>query len=686
MILFIRFTYKWLKRSIKIAFIGTVIALIGALGLLIFAITQGPPSLMTEQNTLYYSSKGEVIGEDHGAQERYWINIEDMPETIKEATIAIEDRRFYNHFGFDLKRIAGAALTDLKQMRMAEGASTITQQYARNLYLSHDKTWKRKIQEALYALRLEIFYNKEEILEGYLNTIYYGHGAYGIESASRYYFNKHAEELTLTEAAMLAGIPKGPSYYSPLANEENAESRQKQILAEMERNGFITSAEKTEAVEASLVYSDHKETSEKEVAPYFQDQVVAEAANLLDIESEQVMTGGYHIHTTLNEDHQEILEEQVASQMPKEEDVQLAAAVMNSHNGSITALVGGRDYKESPYNRATQAKRQVGSTIKPFLYYAALKEGYSPVTMIESKPTDFEVGENGKVYSPTNFNDQYADKPITMAQALAVSDNIYAVSTHVDIGTEKLVRTLKTFGIHNNAKPVPSLALGATSISLYDMVSAYGKMLKGSESLESHTIEKITDRHGNVLYEYQPTYNEEDKIDPDRAFTITHMMTGMFDSSLDGDYASVTGSPIKGKLTRMYGGKSGTTDYDSWMIGFSPQFVSAVWIGHDEGGRKLETFNEKRYAKSIWAGTMESIHETLPTAAFIPTPNVKGVYIDPETGNRSGPNCPKERLVYMDKKDIPKEVCGGNEDKDKEEIENEFRNDPWFKDVVDWFF
>ncbi|MFZ0368364.1 MAG: PBP1A family penicillin-binding protein [Halobacillus sp.] len=685
MILFIRTTYRWSKRALKWTLIGLVLTGAGILFVLGFAITQGPPSLMTEQNTVYYSQGENIIGEDHGAEERYWITVDEMPDAIKEATIAIEDRRFYEHFGFDFKRIAGAALTDLKQMRMVEGASTITQQYARNLYLSHDKTWKRKIQEALYALRLEIFYNKDEILEGYLNTIYYGHGAYGIEAASRYYFNKNAEELTLTEASMLAGVPKGPSYYSPLNNAENAASRQKLILGEMEKSGFITSSEKNEAVEASLVYSEHSDSSDKEAAPYFQDQVVAEAARILGITAEEVKTGGYHIHTTLIEDHQKTLEKQIDRHISAEEDIQIAAEIMNSHNGAITALIGGRDYETSAYNRATQAKRQVGSTIKPFLYYAALAEGYSPVTMIESKPTDFQIGDNGKVYSPTNFGDQYADKPITMAQALAVSDNIYAVATNMDIGPDKLVKTLDTFGISSHAKPVPSLALGSTSISLYEMVSAYGKMVKGSESLEGHTIEKITDRHENILFEYQPVFNKEKEIDPNRAFTITHMMTGMFDSSLDG-YASVTGTPIKGKLTRMYGGKSGTTDYDSWMIGFSPQFVSGVWVGHDEGGRKLETFNERRYAKAVWADTMESIHEPLPSAAFIPTPDVKGVYIDPETGHRSGPNCPKERLMYMDKSDIPKEVCGGDKDKDKEEIENEFKNDPWFKDVVDWFF
>ncbi|MCA1020875.1 transglycosylase domain-containing protein [Halobacillus litoralis] len=680
---FIKTSYKWLIISLKLTGAGALLGLIAVIAVFMTAVIQGPPSLKTEQNTLIYGSSGDVIGEDKGSEERYWIAIDDMPQSIKDATLAIEDRRFYNHFGFDFKRIAAAALTDLKQMRMAQGASTITQQYARNLYLSHDKTWKRKLYEAMYALRLEIFYNKDEILEGYLNTIYYGHGAYGIEAASRHYFSKHAGELSLTEASMLAGIPKGPSYYSPLNNEDRAVSRQEQILAEMERHGYITSTEKEEAVEASLSYADDQGKETQETAPYFQDEVISEAARLLGVDRESIQTGGYHIHTTLNEEHQQTLEEMAARHLPDSSDVQTAAAVMDSRTGAVTALIGGRDYEESPFNRAVQAKRPIGSTIKPLLYYRALKSGESPVTMRESKPVEFPVEGKSDPYVPTNFNDQYAEKPITMAQALAVSDNIYAVSTHMDLGPEKLVETMKTFGLQGTFEPHPSLALGYSSVSLYDMVTAYGKMVKGSDSLEGHTIHKITDRHEHVLYEYKPVVLKDDPVDDELAFTVTHMMTGMFDPALDASYASVTGTPIKGKLTRMYGGKSGTTDTDSWMIGFSPQYVTGVWIGYDEGGRPLETFNEHRYAKSIWADTMEGIHESLPSAAFVPPPGVKGVYIDPDTGYLAGPDCPQERLVYMKKADIPKKVCGGSEEKD---IEDEFKDDPWFKDVVDWFF
>ncbi|WP_431802994.1 transglycosylase domain-containing protein [Halobacillus andaensis] len=651
------------------------------LGLLAYAIVLGPPSLSTPQNTTYYLADGEVMeGYDVGAS-RKWISLDEMPEEVLDATLAIEDHRFYDHFGFDFKRIASAALTDLKTMELSEGASTITQQYARNLYLSHEKTWLRKLKEAFYAIRLEIFYDKDEILEGYMNTIYYGHGAYGIESASRYFFNKHASDLTLAESTMLAGVPKGPSYYSPLADEENAESRQAQILSRMNDLEFITNSEKDEAVTASLNYYDHSSEEAKAVGPYFQDEVVKEAARLLDVEVEAVESGGFHIYTTLNPEHQSKLEEALKEEFGSASEIETAAVIMDNDTGAVTAMAGGRDYSASSFNRATQAERMVGSTIKPFLYYAALQEGYSPLTMQESKPTSFEL-EDGDVYSPSNYNNYYAEDEITMAQALALSDNIYAVKTNLELGPKKLAKTMNNFGFKEDLPAVPSIALGTPSLSLYDMVNGYSKLTGASSSVEKHTITKITDHRENVLYEYEPVSQDDFKVDKKDAFSVTHMMTGIFDSALNG-YMNVTGSSIAGELSRTYGGKSGTTDSDSWMIGFSPQYVMGVWSGYDDN-RKITQPRDQQYSKELWANTMERIHEDEPVSAFSPPKGLRGVYINPESGKLSGPSCPEERLVYLEKKDIPKETCEG-EDADINEIEEDLENDPWYKNIVDWF-
>ncbi|WP_082232625.1 transglycosylase domain-containing protein [Halobacillus massiliensis] len=682
MLLFIRLTWKWVRRSFKTAFALSVIGAIGVLAVLIYAIMLGPPSLNNMPDTVFYKADGKVMEDARARENREWISLEEMNEELVDATLAIEDHRFYNHFGFDLKRIASAVLTDIKSMSMVEGASTITQQYARNLYLTHEKTWTRKVKEAMYAVRLELFYEKDEILEGYLNTIYYGHGAYGIESASRYYFNKSAKNLTLAEATMLAGIPKGPTYYSPLANKENAETRQERILTRMGDLEYITSDEKQEAVTASLNYYAHTE-DEKSIAPYFQEEVMREAARLLDLKQEEVESGGFHIYTTLVEDHQELLEKSVAEEMKQNDEIQTAAVVMDNSTGAVTAMVGGRDYKEGTYNRATHSKRMVGSTIKPFLYYEALENGYTPLTMQESKPTTFKL-DNGDVYSPSNFNNYYADDEITMAQALALSDNIYAVKTNVDLGPDKLVKTLQDFGLKGDVPEVPSLALGTASIPLYDMVAGYAKLVNGSSSVQKHTISKITDQQDNVLYEYEAKKKGK-KIDKDTAFSVTHMMTGMFDPSLNG-YMSVTGATIADQLTRTYGGKSGTTDTDSWMIGFSPDYVMGVWSGYDDN-REMTKTRDHQYSKEIWAKSIEGIHKDLPAATFTPpSKKLKGVYINPESGKLSSPACPEERLVYLKEKDIPKETCEGKEieDSDIREIEKELQNDPWYKNVIDW--
>ncbi|WP_181347760.1 transglycosylase domain-containing protein [Thalassobacillus sp. CUG 92003] len=673
---------KWIRRGFKTMLVMTILAIIVMTGLLSYVIWLGPPSLVTDQNTIYYGRDGNIIGEDQGETDRYWVGIDEIPEVMTEATIAIEDHRFYDHFGFDVKRIASAIITDLKAMKKVEGASTITQQYARNLYLSHEKSWKRKFHEALYAVRLEVFYTKEEILQGYLNTIYYGHGAYGIEAASRHYFDKSVEDITLEEAAMLAGIPKGPTYYSPLVDLDKAHDRQAQVLAQMNTHGYIDEDAEVAAAQKTLNFNETKEEVKADVAPYFQDTVIQEAQGILKLNREEIEAGGYHIYTTLDEEHQQRLEENVAEHIADDSEIEAGGMVMDK-SGAVTALIGGRDYEKSQYNRALQNNRSVGSTIKPFLYYAALQHGYSPVTELVSEPTTFEQ-KDGEAYHPSNYNGYYAKKPITMAQALALSDNIYAVKTNMDIGPDELVDTLHTFGVEGDLPAVPSLALGTAGISLYDMMTGYTRLLNGSGDVTGHTITKITDRLGHVLYEYSPDIEEKNEIDPDRAFMVTHMMTGMFDTNLNG-YMNVTGSSIANQLTHLYGGKSGTTETDSWMIGFSPDYTAGIWTGYDKN-RELKTPVDEVFAKNVWANLMEDIHEDQALTTFSPSDGVEGVYIDPESGLLASPQCPKQRLIYMREEDVPKKTCDDHEGSDDQEIEDNLKKDPWFKEVVDWFF
>ncbi|GAB3048073.1 transglycosylase domain-containing protein [Virgibacillus ainsalahensis] len=641
------------KFFIKVAISGVLLLISFVIGIYFISFLLGPPPLTNQQNTVYYSQSGEAIGEESGLENRYWVDLENIDTDVLHATLLIEDQHFYEHIGFDFKRIAGAIWKDIRTMSLKEGASTLTQQYARNLYLSHEKTWSRKLKEAFYTVRLEMFYSKDEILEGYLNTIYYGHGAYGIEAASNHFFNKSASELTLAESAMLAGIPKGPTYYSPLNDENNAKNRQEQILKVMLEEKEITQEEYKLAVNEELLYADTDERVNEKIGPHFQDTALQEAAEILQLDTEQVRSGGYQIHTTLHIDHQKKLENEIKTTINAESEVETGAMVMDPHTGGILAVAGGRDYEQSPFNRATAAKRMPGSAFKPFLYYAALANGYTPSTMLMSKPTEFDV-EEGNVYQPSNFNDYYANKPISLAQAIALSDNVYAVKTNMFLGAENLVDTARDFGFTSDLPAVPSLALGTAAVSVEEMVRGYAILANGGQQVESYTIEKIVDKDGKTVYEKDHT-DGETVIDPKKAFILTHLMTGIFDRELDG-YMAVTGSTISDDLSHIYAGKTGTTNSDSWMMGYSPSIVTGIWIGYDDN-RSMEVVAETGYAKEIWAGFMEKAHAGKEQEAFDIPNGVVGVPIDPATGERATPYCEARRVMYFEAGTEPETYC-----------------------------
>ncbi|MBP2076259.1 transglycosylase domain-containing protein [Oceanobacillus polygoni] len=643
-----RFFPKKFLYKIILTLISIGVFTIAAIYLAAFLL--GPPKLANDQATIIYDREEEVISEQHGGLTKHWISLDEISPAIIDATLQTEDQHFFEHQGFDLKRIAGAIMKNIRNSSLKEGASTISQQYARNLYLSPEKTWTRKLTEAFYTIRLEMFYSKEEILEGYLNTIYYGHGAYGIEAASHYFFDKEAKALSLAEATMLVGIPKGPTYYSPLNNEENANRRQQQILKHLLDEKYISEAAYVEAIEEELNYSITPEPVE--TAPHFQDTVLQEAALLLDLSADEVRAGGFRIYTTLNREYQQNLEEQVRATINPSSEVETAAIAMDPASGAILSLIGGKDYAESAYNRAMSSKRMSGSTFKPILYYAALQYGYTPSTKLMSKPTSFALGD-GNSYQPSNFNGYYANKPITLAQALALSDNVYAVKTNMYLGPETLIETAREFGLRGDFPAVPALALGTASVSVKEMTSAYGMLANGGRSISGYTVEKITDRNGKVVYEHEDI--SEQVLDSKKAFILTHLMTGMFDVEMNG-YTSVTGATIAKELSRLYAGKSGTTDSDSWMIGYSPSLVTGIWVGYDDN-RNMELVAESAYAKEMWAGFMEYAHEGMAQDVFAMPSGVVGIPIDPETGARATPNCDASRIMYFEKGTEPRNYC-----------------------------
>ncbi|MGM8364747.1 transglycosylase domain-containing protein [Virgibacillus sp. W0181] len=629
----------------------------------------GPPSLTKDQSTIYYSAEGDVIGNEKGPGNLHSVSLEDIPDHLIHATLAVEDQHFYSHHGFDFKRIARALITNLQTNSLKEGASTLTQQYARNLFLTHEKTWVRKLKEAFYTIRLEMFYSKDELLEGYLNVIYYGHGAYGIEAASETFFGKKVDELSLAEATMLVGIPKGPTYYSPFNDEQRAKKRQESILQLLRNKEEITEADYVTAKQEELNYAPLKQISTDDIAPYFQDVALKEASRLLRLPKEAIKTSGYRIYTTLNMKMQQQLEEKIEQHVDSTSDLEVGALAIHPKNGAIRALVGGRSYSKSPFNRAVSAKRMTGSSFKPFLYYTALNHGYNATTMLTSKPTAFEL-DDGKIYQPSNYNDYYAYEPITLAQALALSDNIYAVKTNLFLGPDKLVNTAKKLGITSALPEVPSLALGTVSISVDEMVTAYGILANGGRDIKSYSIKKIVDRHGKTVYSREETTGKQ-ILDPNKTFILTDLMTGMFDDGWNG-YMPVTGSTIANRLSRTYAGKSGTTNADSWMIGYSPSLVTGVWTGYDDN-RPMKYASESAYAKNIWASFMEAAHKGLPNRSFRVPAGVVRAAIDPASGRLATPYCPTIQSVYFEKGSKPTSHCTLHfyEDEEENDLEDE---------------
>ena len=641
---------------------------VGLLSLRIYAQIAGAPPLIIPKASVFLDSNGNKIGDYYTGERRYWIELEEMSPYLIDATIAVEDKDFYSHHGFDISRIASAVLTDLKTQSMAEGASTITQQLARNLYLTLDKTWSRKINEALYAYRLEIFYSKDEILEGYLNTVNYGHGMYGVEAASQYYFSKSASELTLAEAAMLAGIPKGPSIYSPIINYEKASNRQKLILSLMEDQQKITATEKNRALSEQLVFKNDEWVASFSIAPYFLETARQEATEILESKGLNIREGGWTIKTTLNQAHQQAAEAAVEKHMPDSE-LQVGFVSMDVDTGFVTALVGGRDYSTSPFNRVTQAARQPGSTIKPILYSAALENGFSPLTYLDVGETIFTYDGGRSTYQPKNVNGQFADSAMSLAQALAISDNIYAVKTLQQIGHNEFRDMLKRFNLSYSEGDNPSAALGTIESSLYDLTNAYNIIAANGQKRQATTIISIHNAEGELVYEYTPPTAEQIVSEQD-AFIMTQLMTGIFDPVFN-DYSPATGVSLRPRMTHTYAAKSGSTVSDNWLIGFTPSLTAGVWNGYDMG-KTLSDQSEKAATKLIWIDFMESVLKGTENESFEVPSGVEGVVVDIDSGKLATDACPKQRLVYVKPQDVPTEKCSVFDNKDWDQFFNLF--------------
>ncbi|MBD0381945.1 penicillin-binding protein [Paenibacillus sp. WST5] len=671
---------RWMRRIKKMfSFFFTIfiVSLIGAAGFLVYLRSQTLPVTKMLQTSQMYDAQGELIDTFYSGQNRQVVTLKDISPYLIKATLAVEDQHFYDHFGVDVKAVARAAVVNVQAMAKVQGAGTITQQLARNLYLNHDRTWSRKIKETVYAIQMEMQLSKDEILANYLNQIYYGHSTYGIETASELFFGKHASELTLAESAMIAGVPKGPRYYSPYYDLTNAMDRQKVVLQTMVRSGYITQQAADAAAKEKLTIQPLTK-KKPAVAPYFRDYVRMLATDKLGIPEEQLDEGGIKIFTTLDMNAQKIAEDVMAKQLAGKPDIQAALVAIDPRTGAIKAMVGGRDYADNQFNRATSNTRQPGSSFKPFVYMVALQNGYTPATLVKSEPTVFTYDQGRQTYTPRNFNDQYANANIDMRQAISKSDNIYAVHTIIDVGPDKVIDLAHKLGITSPMKPLPSLALGAFPVSPLEMASAFGTIANQGVRNETTAIERIEDANGKILFEAKP--RSENVLDPAVAYVMTNLMESVFEEG-------GTGNRVASTIKRPIAGKTGTTDTDAWLVGFTPELATAVWVGYDKD-RAISSV-ESHLASPIFAEFTEQSLEAIPPKLFPIPDGVASVYIDPASGKLSNEDCPNSRMEAFLAGTEPTTYCTGKPAKEVQEGGKKGtpkgQNDSWWKDLKRWW-
>ena len=627
-----------MKKFVKLSIIISILFIIGIITLNIIAYYSPVLDIKTVGQYYIYDSKDNVIYQGSGTSK--WVSLDDVSPYLIDAIISVEDKNFYNHRGFDYLRILKTLFTNIKSKEIVGGASTISQQYIKNLYLNFDKTFERKLEEAWLTLKLENHYSKKEILEGYLNTINFGHGNYGIENASLFYFNKSSKDLTLEESIMLAGIPKSPSYYNPVSNYDSSIERAKVVAKSMIKNNKLSEDDANNLFKNQLSIYGEKSGDELKNIMYYQDAVRQELDSIDSIPKDLIETGGIKIYTSLDIDAQKKLEDAVKNNIG-EKELQSASMMIDPHTGNIVALVGGNSYAKSQYNRAINAQRQVGSTMKPLLYYSALENGMTSASTFLSEETTF-VFSNNQTYSPKNYNQKYANKNITMAAALSYSDNIYAVKTHLFLGEETLVDVAKRMGIKKELQAIPSLALGTDEMSMIDFANAYTTLASGGFKRKLSFINKVEDINGNILYEKK--YDNEQVLNSNYVYILNELLTSTYNASFK-DYNTPTIMSLASKISRKYAMKSGSTSTDCWMIGYNSDMLTLVWNGYDDS-KEVEP-KDGSISKEIWVEAMESYFEGNNNNSWYETPdNVVGVPLDAITGEEN-PSKDKMFMFYF---------------------------------------
>jgi penicillin-binding protein 1A len=586
------------------------------------------------QTSKVYAADGRLITE-LGLERRTLLRLEDMPAVLREAFVAVEDKRFFQHHGIDFARIMGAVRANVLSLRWEQGFSTITMQLARNIFsdrITREKKLSRKLREIYVARELEETYSKNRILELYLNQINLGGGAYGVETASQRYFGKSARDVTLPEAALLAALPRRPELYNPRRHPRSAVQRRNLILDLMHDQGYITTEQAEEAKAAPLGLSARQDFGD--VAPYFVEWV----RQTLDARfGRDLYEKGLRIYTTLDLDIEQAAERALEAQLENIESgsfgpyrhptyaqylerrptdvadrlatapyLQGAFIVMDVQTGEILAMVGGRDFDDSKFNRATQAQRQPGSTFKLFVYSAAIRAGHSPNEMLPDEPVSIPMSD-GTVWEPSNFEDEVFRGDVTLRQALASSINLIAIRLGLEIGVDAVVEEARRYGLTTPVPPVPSIFIGSADVIPIQMVSAYTTPAALGVRAAPIGIRRVEDADGKVLW--QPQIHRERVMNPDQAFVLNDMLKGVIHGG------TATSAVRASGFTLPAAGKTGTTnDYsDVWFIGYTKEIVAGVWMGFDNPQTIMPSAQGGRYAAPAWAAFMKEVYDRRPS-------------------------------------------------------------------------
>ena len=586
------FIFRLVKWCFVLAIWG-VIAIAGYVGYVALRmpqastwdIPQRPPNVrIIDRNGFLIANRGTTGGEA--------LSLKEMSPWIPKAVVAIEDRRFYDHYGVDPIGIARAMVTNIIHSRSKQGGSTLTQQLAKNLFLSPDRTLERKVQEALLALWLEHKYTKDQILEMYLNRVYLGSGAYGVEAASRRYFGKSAKDVDLMEAATLAGLLKAPSRLSPARDPKAANDRAKLVLAAMKEEGMVSDAEVAMAEAEPMARAESYWTGSEN---YVADQVVQQLPFLIGETDKDIV-----VETTLDMTLERAAEEAIRTQISEngeKRDVSQGALVSIDKSGAIRAMVGGVDYAQSQFNRATDAKRQPGSTFKPFVYLAALEAGRTPNTIRNDAPV--RIGN----WTPRNYGGKYMGE-VTLTTALSHSLNSVAAQLIMEVGTDKVIEVAHRLGIHSALSDNASIALGTSEVSLLELTGAFVPFANGGYKPQLRLISKVEDTNGKTIYDFgEITANRV--VEPD----IVGMMNAMLEQTVE------NGTARKAAIDRPSAGKTGTSqDFrDAWFIGYTTDYVTGIWFGNDDG-HPMKTISGGSLPVRAWKSYMTVAEKSLPVS------------------------------------------------------------------------